>query len=120
MAFGGQSPGYTANTELWNGTNWTEVNNLNTARAYMAGAGTSTSALGFGGSYPPSQLAAQTEDWNGTNWTETSDLSTGRYGLGGSGTSTLALAFGGYTTTAVANTEEWSGSSTVTKTIDTD
>ena len=29
LAFGGSSPPYTGNTELYDGTNWTEVNNLN-------------------------------------------------------------------------------------------
>ena len=32
-------------TELWNGTNWTEVNDLNTARNSITGFGTSTSAI---------------------------------------------------------------------------
>ena len=36
-------------TELYNGTNWTEVNDLNTARQLGSGAGaSSTSALAFG------------------------------------------------------------------------
>ena len=38
-----------ANVELWNGTNWTEVNDLNTATQGPGGAGTSTAALAFGG-----------------------------------------------------------------------
>jgi hypothetical protein len=43
---GGNAPPATADTELWNGTNWTEVNNLNTARVnYGAGAGTSNSSF---------------------------------------------------------------------------
>jgi len=40
---------------------------------------------------------------------------------GGAGTSTAGLAFGGETATArTAATEEWSGSTTVTKTVSTD
>ena len=31
VSAGSASPGYTANTELWNGSNWTEVNNQNVA-----------------------------------------------------------------------------------------
>ncbi len=45
-----------ANTETWNGTSWTEVNDLNTSMQQLAGdgtaagsAGTQTSALAFGG-----------------------------------------------------------------------
>ena len=48
--------------ELYNGSSWTEVNNLNTARGYVGGTGTSTSALCFGGNVSPNQ---QTELWNG-------------------------------------------------------
>jgi hypothetical protein len=29
-------------TETWNGTNWTEVNDLNTGRTNLEGAGTNT------------------------------------------------------------------------------
>ena len=35
-------------TESWNGSSWTEVNDLNTGRDYLAGTGTSTSALDWG------------------------------------------------------------------------
>ena len=39
-------------TEVWNGTSWSEVADLNTARYYLASSvnGSSTSALAFGGS----------------------------------------------------------------------
>jgi hypothetical protein len=41
LAFGGNSPGPTAVafTESYNGTSWTEINDLNTARVGLAGAG---------------------------------------------------------------------------------
>ena len=38
----GQTPAYTANVENYNGSAWTEVNNVNTARSNAAGAGTTT------------------------------------------------------------------------------
>ena len=60
-----------------NGTSWTEVNNLNTARTYVAGTGTQTSALAFGGFLDPGNTAV-TESWNGTNWTEVADLNVAR------------------------------------------
>jgi hypothetical protein len=40
----------TAATEEYNGTTWTtSPTGLNTARGYLAGCGTQTAALGFGG-----------------------------------------------------------------------
>ena len=109
IAFGGEgSPGaVTATTETWNGTNWTEVNDMNTARHSLGSAGTSTSALGFGGA-PGSPVGALTESWNGTNWTEVNDLNTGSRegpgGFGASNTSALCVSAG------TVNTEEWNGS----------
>ena len=46
LAFGGS--GVVANTESWNGVVWTETNDLNTARDYLGGSGTETSALAYG------------------------------------------------------------------------
>jgi hypothetical protein len=100
------APTITADTESWNGTSWTEVNNVNTARNMAAGGGAdNTSALIFG-SETPSPAKAYTESWNGTSWTEVNDLNTGRAKLGGSGASnTSALAFGGEAITTAS--EEW-------------
>ena len=50
LIFGGYTPSNTANTEAWNGSSWTEVNNLNTARNGNSSAGaSSTDGLYFGG-----------------------------------------------------------------------
>jgi hypothetical protein len=52
LAFGGQKAvphALTAETEEYDGTSWTAVNNMNTARITLAGCGTQTEALGFGG-----------------------------------------------------------------------
>ena len=49
-------------TESWNGTNWTEVNDLNTARNALGAAGIQSAALGFGGEGPPTLTAS--EAWN--------------------------------------------------------
>ena len=80
----------------------------------LAGCGTSTAALAFGGGNSPSQLA-YTETWNGSSWTETADLSTARRQLWGAGTNTNALAFGGETAPGApgansALSETWNGS----------
>jgi hypothetical protein len=79
----------------WN--NWTEVNDLNTARGdNLGGVGTNTAALAFGGNPGSSPYTTGvTETWNGTNWTEVNDLNTARNQLTGAGTNTAALAFGG-------------------------
>ena len=104
-------------TESWNGSNWTEVNDLNTGRDYLAGAGLQTAGIVFGGTDPSPE--AFTEDWNGVSWAEVADLNTGRNSVAGAGTTTNALAFGGQSPVTGA-TEEWSGSTIVTKSIDTD
>jgi hypothetical protein len=116
------SGGYTGTTETgvvesYNGTSWTEVNDLNKARYDIGGAGTYTSALAFGGqpSGSPPALLNNNESWNGTNWTEVNDLTTSVQQAGGVGASnTSALAFGGYGPTPggpqVALTESWNGS----------
>ena len=60
LAFGGGNPNDVALTESWNGTNWTEIADLNTGRSTLGGTGTQPSALAFGGE---PELAA-TEEWN--------------------------------------------------------
>ena len=57
-------PAPTASTELWNGTNWSNVGNLNIARNDLAGAGTNTAALAFGGT--SGSPTGATEEWDGT------------------------------------------------------
>jgi len=128
LGFGGllnfnSAPNYpvTAATESYNGTSWTTVNSLNTSRGYLAGAGTQTAAVAFGGWTPPGGiLLSSTELWNGTSWTSNpTGLSTARCLLAGAGTQTLALAIGGNSPVSAA-TEEWTGpGSPVTQTITT-
>ena len=121
LACGGEdAPSNTANTEVWNGTAWTEVNNLNTARRELASGGAdSTSSLAFGGENPSGNtVKAVTESWNGTSWTEVNDLNTARNELAGNGVAASALGYGGLPTTAA--TEEWSDPSFTIKTVDID
>ena len=104
LYFGG-SPAPAGETESYNGTNWTEVNDLNTNRDDLAGNGTQTSALATGGS------GTVTELWNGANWTEVNNLtrsgSTAAMGAAGVN-STSSLVFGGGAP-LVALTEAWNG-----------
>ena len=119
ICFGGVDSGpefYNAN-ESWNGSTWAEVNNINTARFNMKGAGTSTAAIGFAGAAPPPSSSGSAsvlnESWNGTSWTEVGDLvnSTNRNtpGTCGAGTQTAALITGAHS--PPTRTEFWNGTS---------
>ena len=79
---------------------WRTGNNVNLGRRFLAGAGTQTSGLIFGGdTTPPEVMRAHTESYDGTSWTEVNDLNTARKNLAGCGAdNTAALAFGGYST----------------------
>ena len=91
-------PGVKNNTEKYNGTSWTASGVMNTGRRYLAGCGTQTAALGFGGEIlrPTSAVQSSTEKFDGTTWTNNpTGLNTARSSLAGCGTQTAALAFGG-------------------------
>jgi hypothetical protein len=78
---------------------WATGNNMNTARRLLAGAGTQTAGLAFGGLDDTANTTA-TEEYNGSTWTTiTPGLNTVRRALAGAGIQTAALAFGGFTTT---------------------
>jgi hypothetical protein len=64
----GSTPARPANVESWNGTSWTEVNNVNTARSGITGSGLQTSAIISGGS--PVPAGNLVESWDGTSWTD--------------------------------------------------
>ena len=104
------APEYFDFTETYNGTSWTEVADLNTARRESSSGGTQTSALSAGGSNGTGVIA-NTETWNGTSWTEVNDLNNARGGIAGAyDDNTAGLAIAG----AVAdpdNTETWNGTS---------
>ena len=106
-------------TESFNGTNWTEVNDLNTGRRFAAANGTTTSALIYGGEVPPA--TNKTESWNGTNWTEDTNYPLSVIGNMGAGAdNTNGLGFGGGPPDTTA-TLEWTGAGApVVKTISTD
>ena len=109
LFFAGDPPsaGTTANTESYNGSSWTEVNDLNTAgRETFTGLGlTNTAALCVGGNSRPGLV----ESWDGTCWTAVNNLNSSRSTGGGAGSQTSALAFGG--SGATGATESWNGTS---------
>jgi hypothetical protein len=115
IKMGGQTPPnpLSANAETWDGTSWTEVNNLNTAkRGGGTGGETSASGIVFGGATTASQNINETEFWNGTSWSEQGNLGTARKFPGGSVNSPTfgVIGAGGYTPSSPYNrniTEEW-------------
>ena len=70
LAFGGETATAAAvtNTEKYNGTSWTELNDLSTAVYRGGGAGQDTSSiLSFGGRNSGNTPQTGTDYWNGTN-----------------------------------------------------
>tara|TARA_Y100000004_G_scaffold23132_1_gene23516 strand:- start:222 stop:2057 length:1836 start_codon:yes stop_codon:yes gene_type:complete len=110
---GGKAPlinppgGLLDRTESWNGSSWTEVADLNTAREHVATVGTQTAALGSGGQASPGPVGL-VESWNGSAWTEVNDLNLARTQSGVCGIQTSALVFGG-TPPNTTSVEEWNG-----------
>ena len=71
IAGGFVTPSRNNETEIWNGSSWTEVNNLNTTRDGMGMFGTTTSAMAAAGTSPGYDKC---ETWNGTSWTEVAEV----------------------------------------------
>ena len=109
LCFGGQPPEPLAIAELYNGTSWTEVADLNTGRLKAGGAGTSSTSILAAAGYSGSTYYGQTESWNGSSWTEVNNLNAARRDIGGVGTATAAICFGGQPTTDKDETESWNG-----------
>ena len=114
LAYGGLtgpgSPNKTGKTESYNGTAFSEVNDLNTARYDISGgAGTdNTQGLCIGGQTGSGRQVI-TESWNGSSWTEVGDLNVSKGAGLGAGTYTSAISTGG-DTTPTADAETWNGS----------
>ena len=114
LMFGGRSPSFQDLTESYDGTSWTEVNDMSSPVAYLQSAGVVyTAALGIGG-HRTTAATANNESWDGTNWTEVADLNSARSFGGSNGSATSALIYGGVDPTyppQTAKTESWDGSS---------
>jgi len=116
---GGYNPGLShlavdANTEEYDGSSWTNTNDMGTARYSGCGCGTQTAGLATGGwSTNPSVLL--NEEYNGSTWTEAGDINTGHgYGYQ-AGTQTAALVATGLSNpspaTPTVNAETYDGTS---------
>ena len=120
------SPSPTANrsivhSEEYDGTSYTEGNNLPVGKEGMGCSGTQTAALGYGGYiHSPASNVTTTETYDGTSWSAVSGatLATARSGSAsgnqGSTTGNAFIAGGSNTITA---TEEYELAAT-TRTVD--
>jgi len=110
VAGGAPPPGGTE-SETYDGTSWTEGNDLNNISKMNTGTGTYNSALSIAG-----VGVDKAESWNGTSWTEISDVNVGRAQAGGAGASnTSGMFFGGEGPSPWTDhndkTETWNGTS---------
>ena len=81
LIFGGNisGPAHTDKTQVWNGTTWSGGSDMNTARRYNSGFGTSTRAWTQGGTsaHGSSYITLNTtETFDGTNWASDTNLNT--------------------------------------------
>ena len=72
-------------TEIWNGSSWTEVADLNT-NAGRKGCGVSNSSGIVYGRAPTA--SGETETWDGSSWTTVAEMNTARSNPAAFGTST--------------------------------
>lgn len=107
----GYTGGNVNNSEEYDGSSWTEGDNVGTARRAVTchGFGTQT-AGGFAGGYV-SGAVGNTELYDGSSWTEAGDLGTAVYDAGQFGTQTAAVSVGGGPIPDSRVTNEWDGSS---------
>ena len=109
--------------ETWNGSSWTEGNNLNTARFALAGFGIVTAALVCAGYLPAGSPrdANNTETYNGTSWAVAPTMGTARYspgGTGGPGGISSGLIAGGNGDSGLSQAvEEWNDPVYTIKTV---
>jgi hypothetical protein len=104
----GGAPGTKAFHEQYDGSSWTEVADLGTAKYAVMSLGTTTAALvagGYDGAYEN-----DVEVWDGSSWTEVADINTIRGYGGAAGTTTAGIIYGGHPG-GLAVTETWNGSS---------
>ena len=86
-------------TEIYDGSSWTESGDLNTARTSIDGFGTQTAGISVAGMTggSASDRVAVVEEYNGTSWTEVTDVGSANYSAAGSwGTQTAGAYAGGY------------------------
>jgi hypothetical protein len=111
----GVGPGPTqtglTNVESYNGSSWSEITEVNTARRQATSfSGGPAPTMIFVGGASDSTIYSNVETYNGSSWTEIAELNTARFNLGGAGQAqTDGLVFGGSAPANTAVTENWNG-----------
>jgi hypothetical protein len=116
LVYGGSltGTGNTANTEAYNGTSWSEQNNLNTARTRIAGFGTQTAAVAVAGRIMGgTDSVTNVEEYNGS-WTNVTAYPFAVRGAQGSGTLTAGLVSGGQIPPYSTTCKEYDGTNWTT------
>ena len=118
LTFGGytSSPNHLNASEEYDGTSWTEGNNLNTGRYGLRGFGIQTAAVAIGGQKSGTPTAiANYESYDGSSWTASGNMNVAREEPGGFGIQTAGVACKGFNgpsyTNVLTSTEEYNGSS---------
>jgi hypothetical protein len=78
-----------AATEEYDGSSWSGGGSMSLARYAIAGCGTQTAGLCFGGDAP---TTGATEEYDGATWSPSNPLNTARSYVAGAGTQTAGLA----------------------------
>ena len=102
------------NVEEYNGSTWSEQNNLGTSRYNNGNLGIQTAAFAVGGRTPPPDAGSTTvENYDGSSWTSAPSLNSARTYLAGVGTTSASLVAMGANPRNVASNlaEEYDGSS---------
>jgi hypothetical protein len=111
---GGQSPMGSVNAinnvETWNGSSWTEIAEVNTARLGGQAFGVTTASIFSGGYTADPTIVANTEYWNGSSWTELNDMNTLRVNFANWGVYNSGGMGGGNSPTRALH-ETWDGTS---------
>ena len=106
--------GVVALTEEWNGTNWSEVNDLIQGRWRHGKLGISSNAAkAIGGSWAGTGGNTEVEDWNGTNWSAGTDLPAAMNHIMSAGTYDSGIVQGYPTETFCWNGSSWSDVATL-------
>ena len=101
LGFGGYVIGdQRSDSEEWNGTSWTEGDNMIQGRIGMGCCGIQTAALASNGAVDtggpaPTGPKDTTEEYNGASWTAGGTNLVACQALGAAGTQTFAICFGG-------------------------
>ena len=114
LVVAGYNGSVTTNVEEYNGSTWSEQNNLGTSRYNNATLGIQTAAFAVGGRTPPPDSGSTTvENYDGSSWTSAPSLNSARTYLAGVGTTSASLvAMGAQPRNSASNlVEEYDGSS---------